>query len=200
MSLTANQIQDIAQKLHNARCAIILHKGKMASLGKVTRSIDALSLCVPILFLVWPYLPEGIREPAKAIGEIASVFLIGLVVLGLTMDWRGSLAKHEGAMAKNVDFLSRLKALLDAGSTANPSSGELEMIRVRADELDAEDGKLLPKISRTDRHTAYREAIKQAGSDAVCPVCGSSPWRPKLDARRECCGNAERPQALSPGS
>lgn len=181
---------NLLQKQFSARCAVQLHTERMSRIELRLRIVDVLAVCVPILFLAVQFLPPAIRIIVQVIGDLTSVGLLALVVFSLAMAWRSRLKEHQDLLSQNISLSERLQAVLNG--SASPSESELVTLEAIAGQLETRDRVSLAKIDRAERHRAYREAIKESGPAAVCPVCDSSPWRPKLDDSRECCGNSER--------
>jgi hypothetical protein len=131
----------------------------------------------------------------KIVGDLIAVAFLAMTVATYILGWRGKARAHEELHQRNLRFSSDLQTVLERDPTLTEK--EIERLYATADELESEDAKVLPKLSRRERHRWYREALKREGSgpESDCPVCGSSPWRPKLDDTRECCGNAEKPLA-----
>jgi mobilome CxxCx(11)CxxC protein len=100
-----------------------------------------------------------------------------LVILKMSYRWQERAETHSKLLGQNISMAGQAYTFMKTGE---PSSETVALFRAAASTLEQQDREALGTVKPQDKHSAFREALKEfePGDTAVtCPICKASPWR-----------------------
>lgn len=172
-------------------CGAKVHLCRRNKLVPLSRLVDILAVIVPVLYFAPKILAGQSADAAKVVQGIDTVLTVALlaaVIAKFIMRIDDRVQAHLTHAAESTQKANEaLRLLMDGAATDETAMQFISYAKAP----NRNDMDLLADATTAEKQEAYRAALQEfmpGTQDAVCTVCGASPWKYKAGACQICGG------------
>lgn len=186
--------EKVKQIRTNALVAEYVYLHRLTSLDRFKRSIDVLTIILPILVSSVLLVIKGTKYEAAGtiVSILLSALLLSLVVLSFLFKFEDKKIQYHIGKRNNIYVATEALKLL-----SEPDE-KLNWFYSHIAEIDSRDSDAIGTVSERIRKEAYRKALMKlvpGSANVVCPVCFSSPYK-YIEGSCQLCGNTPKPKEV----